>query len=168
MSRGRPRARAWLVPALLACASCGSGNSLEGSLSDEVALDFSTVSLEQSSSAIAVIYLKAVAGTSGNDTVLKVTADTTGLKLDAPLTIALTDKVSAGPAIRGAVSRAVHDDPRQQVPPMVRGSLVLHDAPKIGSALSGSFTVTFGQGGSLGNGKTAFGDFSGTLKAAGQ
>ena len=168
MSRRRALARAWLLPALLACASCGSGTSLEGSLSDEVALDFSSVSIEQSSSAIAVIYLKAVAGTSGNDTVLKVTADTTGLKLDAPLTITLTDKVSAGPGLRGAVSRAVHDDPRQQFPPMVRGSLVLDSAPKTGSNLSGRFTVTFGQGASFGNGKTAFGDFSGTLKAAGQ
>ena len=168
MTRGRSRARGWLLPALVACASCGSGTSLEGSLSDEVPLAFDTVSLEQSGTAIAVIYLKAVAGTSGNDTVLKVTADTTGLKLDAPLTIALTDLVGTGTAIRGAVSRAVHDDPRKDFPPMVHGFLVLHAAPKIGSNLSGSFSVTFGQGGSLGNGKTAFGDFSGALKAAGQ
>ena len=164
----RSRARAWLLPALLACASCGSGASLEGSLAEEVSLDFSTVSIEQSGTAIAIIYLKVVAGSSGSDTVFKLTADTTGLKLDGPLTIALTDKIGAGPAIRGAVSRAVHDDPRTVFPPMVRGSLVLGAAPKVGGAISGSFTVTFGQGGSLGNGKTAFGDFSGTIKAAGQ
>jgi len=83
-----------LLLALGLLSACGKGSTLEGSLSDEVTLDFTRVSVEHSSTALAVIYLRDVAGGGSADTILKVTANTTGLKLDAPLTIDLTQTVA--------------------------------------------------------------------------
>ncbi len=152
----------------LSCAACGgSGSSLEGSLGADVPLDFTAVSVEQSSNAIAILYTKDLPGGASPDLVLKITATTTGLALTGPLTIDLTEKVANQP--RGAVSRAVSGDARRDFPTLVRGSITLSQAPKVDAKISGSFTVTFNNtGGSLGAGKTAFGDFSATLKAAGQ
>ena len=153
----------------LACAACGGdSNSLEGSLSSEVPLDFTGVSVEQSSSGIAVLYTKDLPGGSSADLVLKITATTTGLTLTGPLTIDLTQKVASQP--RGAVSRAVSGDARRDFPALLRGSITFSQAPTVGDTVSGSFTVTFinDTSGSLGHGKTAFGNFSAVVKAAGQ
>jgi hypothetical protein len=163
------RALAPLLCALaLACAACGGdGNSLEGSLSSDVPLDFSAVSVEQSNNAIAILYTKDLPGGSSPDLVLKISATTTGLSLAGPITIDLTEKVANQP--RGAVSRAVSGDARRDFPTLLRGSITLAQAAKVGETISGSFTVTFNNtGGSLGAGKTAFGNFSAVLKAAGQ
>lgn len=158
-------ARLWCALALL-CAACGDGNSLEGSLGDEVPLNFTAVSVEVSASALSILYLRDLAGASVPDKLLIITANTAGLTLGA-MTIELTEKVAS--QARGSVSRAVSSDARRDFPPLLRGSITLSGAPTVGNKLSGSFTVTFGPtGGSLGAGKTAFGDFSAVVKQAGQ
>jgi hypothetical protein len=125
------------------------------------------VSVEASSNAVAILYTKDLAGSSTPDLVLKVTANTTGLTLTGPLTIDLTEKVANQP--RGAVSRAVSGDPRRDFPALLRGSITFSQAPAVDAQVSGSFTATFSPtGGSLGAGKTAFGDFKATVKKAGQ
>ena len=146
--------------------ACGAGSSLEGSLSDETSLAFDQVQVQKSGSAIAVVYLKSLPAGGGNDTVLKVVANTTGLDLTHAISIDLAEAV--GPAVRGSVTRAVSTDARRDFPPLVRGRLNLDAGATVGSKASGSFTVAFGQGGSIGAGRTAFGDFSATVTEAGQ
>ena len=158
-------ARICCVAALL-CAACGDGNALEGSLGGEVPLNFTAVSVEVSASALSILYLRDLPGASVPDKLLIITANTAGLTLGA-MTIDLTEKVASQP--RGSVSRAVRGDARRDFPALLRGSITLSGAPTVGSKLSGSFTVTFGPtGGSLGAGKTAFGDFNAVVKQAGQ
>ena len=163
-ARSRGLAGALLAP----CAACGGdGNSLEGSLSDEVPLDFTAVSVEISTNAVAVLYTKDLPGGAAPDLVLKITANTTGLTLTGPLTIDLTEKVGNQP--RGAVSRAVSGDARRDFPALLCGSLHFSQAPAVDTKVSGSFTVTFANSAAaLGMGKTAFGDFNAQAKAAGQ
>jgi hypothetical protein len=153
----------------LSCAACGGGgSSLEGSLGAEVPLDFTAVVVELSSTpTIAIRYNKDRPDGGAPDMVLKITANATGLPLTGPLTIDLTEKV--GTETRGGASRAVSGDGRSNFPTLLRGSMTLAQAPTVGSKISGSFTVTFNNtGGSLGAGKTAFGNFEAVLKAAGQ
>ncbi len=155
-----------LVLAVCALASCGAGNSLEGSLGDQTSLAFDAVQVQHSPSAVAVIYLKSLPQGGGQDTVLKVVATTTGLDLTKAISIDLTESINGG--VRGAVTRAVSGDSRSSFPPLVHGRLELGSAVKAGSSTSGSFSVTFGQGGSIGAGRTAFGDFSAVVTEAGQ
>jgi hypothetical protein len=144
---------------LLLLAACGSSSSLEGSLGDSVALDFTSVSVEISTSAVALLYLKDLPGGGGRDTVLKISANTTGLDLTKVSTIDLTEQVSGQP--RGAVSRAVSGDTRHDFAPIIRGRLNFSGTPTDGHTIGGSFDVTFDPGsGALGAGKTAFGNFS--------
>ena len=163
----KPRAGR-LALALVAIAACSQGNSLEGSLSDETSLSFDSVQVQVSSSAVAVIYLRNLPGGGGQDTVLKVVATTTGLDLTRPLSIDLTEPLNGGPAVRGSVSRAVSGDARNTFAALVRGRLELDDPPTVGGPMSGSFTVLFGQGGTIGDGRTAFGNFYGKVAQAGQ
>jgi hypothetical protein len=153
--------------AVLALAACGAGSSLEGSLSDDASLSFDQVQVQRAGdSAIALVYLRSLPAGGGQDTVLKVVANTSGLDLSAGLTIDLAETV--GNSARGSVTRAVSDDARRDFPALVRGKLHFDGAPAVGSKATGNFTVTFGQGGSIGSGKTAFGDFSATISEAGQ
>jgi len=62
----------------------------------------------------------------------------------------------------------VSNDPRHDFPALVRGSIRLDQAAVVGQKVSGTFSVLFGPGGSLGSGRTAFGDFTATLTEAGQ
>ena len=163
---GRPRALA--VFAVASLAACGAGSSLEGSLSDQASLAFDTVQVQHSASALAVIYLRSLPGGGGQDTVLKVVATTTGLDLSKGVSIDLTEPLNGGPAVRGAVARAVTGDGRRDFAPLQRGKLSFDGPVVAGSHASGHFTVTFGQGGSIGAGRTAFGDFSATATEAGQ
>ena len=149
-------------------AACGAGSSLEGSLSDETSLAFDAVQVQHSATAVAVIYLRSLPKGGGNDTVLKVVANTTGLDLTNGGTINLTEPLNGGPAVRGAIARAVSTDTLRDFPPLVRGTLTLHGQPKAGVNVSGGFSVLFGQGGSIGAGRTAFGEFSAVVVEAGQ
>lgn len=160
----RLRARALL--ACLALAACGSGSSLEGSVGEVIPLAFDGVQVQRSASAIALLYTQALPGGGAANVLLKVTASTSGLDLTKPLQIDLTEKL--GTAQRGAVSRAVADDPRRDFGPLERGFVRLDAAPALGAHVSGTFSVLFAQGAGLGAGKTAFGDFSATVTEAGK
>jgi hypothetical protein len=160
------RAR-WAV-ALLAVASCGAGNSLEGSLSDEVTLTFDQVQVQRSDTSVAVIYLRSLPAGGGNDTVFKVVANLTGLDATRALDVDLSEALPGSSAVRGSFTRAVTGDARRDFPPLVRGRLHVDGPPDAGKHVSGSFTSLFGQGGTLGAGRTAFGDFTATVTGAGQ
>jgi hypothetical protein len=167
-NRAGPRLTRLCAAALLVVASCGGSNSLEGSLSDEVSLDYDAVSVQVAGGGLAIVYTKNRAGGSAPDVILNVTATTSGLDLTKALTIDLTEKVAGQP--RGAVTRTVAGDPRSALPNLLRGSITFNAAPNVGASVSGSFTCTFANdsSGQLGHGKTVFGDFQATVKAAGQ
>ena len=154
--------------ALLAvvCAGCGAGTSLEGSLSEDVSLQFDQVQLERSTDAVALIYLRAVPGGAGNDIIFKLTASTTGLALGAKVSIDLTEK--AGTSTRGAAERVVSGDGRSALPVISRGTLHFDAAPATGAAVSGNFNVLFAPAGtgSVGAGRTVFGNFSAVVQGA--
>ena len=152
-----------LVGLLLAC---GAGSSLEGSLSDETSLAFDQVQVQHSASAVAIVYLRSLPRGGGNDTVLKIVANTTGLDVTKAVSIDLSEPIGSG--VRGSVTRAVSTDTLRDFPPIVRGRINFDGPATAGAHASGSFTVTFGQGGAIGAGRTAFGDFSATVTEAGQ
>ena len=146
----------------LCCAGCGAGTSLEGSLSEDVPLAFDQVQVQRSAGAIALVYLRAVPGGTGNDIVFKLTANTTGVALDGAAAIDLAEKLGTG--TRGQAERIVSGDGRSALPAISRGALHFSAAPASGASASGSFNVLFAAGGSVGAGKTVFGDFSATVQ----
>jgi hypothetical protein len=143
---------------------CSVTSTLEGSLDDQVSLVFDSVEIQRSPTAIAVSYLKALPAGGGHDTVLKVVATVDASTLSRGATINLVEKVGDG--VRGAATRAVSGDPRRDLPPLVRGMLTFDDAATTGNSISGSFSILFDQGGSVGAGRTAFGDFTATVTEA--
>jgi hypothetical protein len=157
-----------LIALWAALAACGgSANTLEGSLADETSLAFDHVLLQQSGNTVAVSYLRSLPAGGGSDLVLKVVVDATGLDLSKGLTIDLTQALSSG-AARGSFTRAVSGDSRGDFPPLTRGNITFDGAAVQGKGLSGHFNALWSQaaGGSIGAGRTAFGNFSGTLQAA--
>ena len=156
----------WLLLASILLTGCATQSSLEGSLSDQVSLEFTSVRVERGEHEVSVAYLKSVSA-EGNDTVLKIVANIDGIDLSEGGSVNLTEAIKGG-ANRGALTRAVHDDSRREFPPLVRGTLNLDANPKAGTEVSGSFSVLFDQGGQLGAGRTAFGDFAATVVEAGK
>lgn len=150
-----------LLVALCGCAS----TSLDGSLSDQVPLAFDRVEIEHSATAIAVIYVKDLPRGGGYDTVLKVVAATKDVALDRASSIDLVEKLDGVP--RGSVARAVADDARRDFPPLVRGRLSFDGVVDAGKDASGTFTVLFDRGGSVGAGRTVYGSFVAKVKEAG-
>jgi hypothetical protein len=156
--------RVAFIASILAAFSCGGGgDSLEGSLSATVSLDFTAVVIQVTSSAVAIQYTRPGPGGTGTDIALQITADTSSLDLTKGLTIDLTQMV--GNAQRGSVSRIVSGDTRSALPLLQRGSLTFDGAVTAGQSVSGNFSVTFDTGTNFGGGETAFGDFSGTATA---
>jgi hypothetical protein len=154
----------FLIFALVAALGCGGdSNSLEGSLSSTVSLDFTAVVIQVTGSAVAIQYTRPGPGGTGTDIALQITADTSTLDLSKGLTIDLTEMV--GNAQRGSVSRVVSGDTRSALPALQRGSLTFDGAVAAGQSVSGSFNVLFDTGTNFGGGETAFGDFSGTANA---
>ena len=152
---------------LLFCAACGGATRLEGSLGADVSLNYSTVVIQSTSSAIGIVFQTPSAGGSGNDIVLKVTATTTGLDLTKPLTIDLSE-VLAGGAQRGSVVRVVSGDTRSTLPAIQRGTLIFDDPPAAGTHVSGNLNILFQAGSAFGSGKTVFGSFDGNVTVPGQ
>lgn len=152
--------------ALLLCAGCGGGNTLQGSLSQDVSLAFDSVQVQQSGNAVALVYLRAVPGGSGDDIVFKLTADTTGLDLTKALNIDLTQMDNG--AERGECERLVSGDSRTSLPAIMRGSLDFSGAVQSGASVSGSFNILFVNDGQsdLGEGETVFGNFGATVMEA--
>lgn len=154
--------------ALLLCVvSCGGSTALQGSLSADVSLAYSTVLIQSTPTAIGIVFQTPSPGGSGTDTVLKVTATTTGLDLTKPLTIDLAEALTGG-AQRGSVVRVVSGDTRNTLPAIQRGTLTFDDPPAVGTHVSGNLNVLFTAGAAFGSGKTVFGDFDGTVTVPGQ
>lgn len=159
-------ARLAVLPLCL-LASCAPANSLQGSLSASVSLDFQSVTIQEADSTVAVSFLSPAPGTSGENIVLEIVADLTGLDMSHGGAVNLTDTLPDG-SLRGSVTRAVSGDDRRTFPPLVRGSLVFDDDPTIGAHVTGSFSILFAQDqtGDLGAGQTVYGTFTGTVTNA--
>jgi hypothetical protein len=155
-----------LLFAAVLLAGCAAQNSLEGSLSDQVSLEFTSVRIERGEHEVAVAYLDSVS-TAGDDTVMKIVANIDGVDLSKGGEVDLNATVTDG-SKRGSITRAVHDDSRREFPALVRGKLSFDSNPKVGAENSGSFSLLFDQGGQLGAGRTAFGDFAGNVVEAGK
>jgi hypothetical protein len=147
-------------------AACGGSSGLEGSLGADVSLAYTTIQIQRTPTAIAVIWQTPTPGQSGQDLVLKVTATTSGLNLDAGgLTIDLAETVSG--AQRGSVVRVVSGDTRTQLPPLQRGTLTFDQAPVAGKSVSGRIDILFQAGAAFGSGRTVFGSFSAAVTVPG-
>jgi hypothetical protein len=164
--KGMQRARIALV-SVCVLLSCAPADTLQGSLSDEVSLSFQSVTIQQSGSTIAISFLNPVSGTSAQDIVIEIIADTTGVNLAHGGTLNLTDMLANG-AVRGSVTRAVSGDDRRTFPAIARGSVVFADDPAVGAHVTGSFNVLFAQdqSGDLGAGRTVYGTFAGQVTNA--
>jgi hypothetical protein len=154
-----------LVACLLGAIGCGGGgNSLEGSLSSTVSLDFTSVAVQRTANAVAIQYLRAGPGGTGSDIVLEITADSSDAGLDTSgATLNLAEAL--GSAQRGSVTRVVSGDTRSALPELQRGSLTFDGPVASGQSVSGSFSVLFDTGTGFGGGETAFGNFSATVTA---
>lgn len=157
--------RTLLLCALL-LAACAPASSLQGSLMDEVSLDFDAIRIERSEHAVAVSYLHSLPGTTGQDVVLSLVANTDGVDLRHGGTLTLTDSM-ADDSLRGSVARSVHDDSRRTFAGLARGSIAFDAEPRVGAKVSGNMSLLFATTGGLGAGRTAFGDFAGTVAAGG-
>ena len=147
-----------------------SGNSLQGSLEmDVTSLAFSSIVIEETSSTsgteVAVQYEDELDAGTGNNIVLSIIVNISDLNLTHGGTIDLTQTLPDGTP-RGQFSRSVSDDSRT-FPPIVHGSISFDQDPVLNAKVSGSFDVLWGQGGQLGNGETAYGNFSGVVTTPG-
>ncbi len=148
--------------------SCAPPNTLEGSLSDEMSLGFTSVSIQSTTGAISLAYQTTIPGASGLDTIFEIIADTSGVTLGSKGgSINLAQTLPDG-LPRGTFTRAVHNDPRSVFPPIVRGTLTFDQNPTVGAKVTGSFDVLFGESGvsDIGSGRTVIGTFSATVEAA--
>ncbi|HUJ26859.1 MAG TPA: hypothetical protein VLW85_12625 [Myxococcales bacterium] len=144
-----------------ALAACSGSAGLEGSLGADVSLAYTSIEIQRTPTAIAVIWL------SGQDVVLKVTASSSGLNLDAGgLTIDLAETVNG--AQRGSVVRVVSGDTRSTLPAIEHGTLTFDQAPVAGKNASGRIDILFQAGAAFGSGKTVFGSFSAAVTVPGQ
>jgi hypothetical protein len=144
--------------ACLLVVACGGGDSLEGSLSATVALDFTAVNIQVTQSAVAVQYTRPGPGGAGTDIVLQITASLAGIDVSKGASIDLAQ--TNGNAQVGSVTRVVSGDTRSALPGLQRGKLNFDGALTAGQNVTGSFSVLFDTGTGFGAGTTAFGDFS--------
>jgi len=149
----------WLSLALACAPGCGGLRSVEGSLGELVEMGYQTVEVAQSPNVLAVNFVRPQ-GT-GRDTVLQVSARLEGVTLQPGVSVDLSEVVAAAP--RGTVARNVFNDPRTRFPDVARGSLTLEALPVRGVRVRGAFSVTFANGTSFANGRTAFATFEATV-----
>jgi hypothetical protein len=147
--------------AALALGLCGCGPrepTLEGSLTERLDLSYRRAEWVAGAGGEAAVRFLRPRG-EGEDVVLKVTVR---LPEDVPLlATAPVDLAARNPdgAQRGAISRAVLDDPRQTFPEIERGKFRILRLPEPGAKVPGEFNVTFSHGTHFSSGRTVFGDF---------
>lgn len=142
---------------VLTVSACGpEEHALEGSLSEVVNLRFRDADLTLGESELALRFIAPQGA--GENVVLRVTASTLGTSVDAQETLDLAELDPVG-AQRGRITRAVHEDPLTELPPLQRGGLVFDRSPLAGERVTGSLHVTFAQGTELASGRTVFGSF---------
>ncbi len=145
----------WLGIVMLA--ACGpSTPMLDGSLADEVDLEYERAELTVTQDALVLRFLRP-RGT-GEDTVLKLSVLTAGVESRAERIYDLSEQIeSLGP--RGTVTRHVFEDPNETLPLIRRGRLTLTEIPGRPGRVEGTLSATFTQGHAFGAGRTVFGDF---------
>ena len=153
--------RALLLTALALGAGCNSSPvSLSGSISQAFDLSFSSDQLTRNANAFQVTYLRS----DGNEIVMRVTVDTTGLTIRGGLPINLAGDVTPGQP-RTSVTRAVANEPLRVLPDVSNGLMTLNDNAVPGQNSSGSFGLTFAMGSALGSGYSLNGNFEGVVVA---
>jgi hypothetical protein len=174
--------------ALLFCAGCNP-QSLQGSLTAVLTLDYTHATLSVAADQAALTFLRPVpigdvidAGAAANseDTVFKVVTYLTGATLAAAkgckvdtncttpevcyLGTCAFDLSQILPGTmnqqRGQLSRFVLNDPVQTFPPIQRGDFYVTGNPVLGKNVGGYFTVTFTEGIDEASGRTVYGGFT--------
>jgi hypothetical protein len=178
------RAHAPLLVAVLSL-GCSPANSLQGSMGELVSLGFNQVTVKLAQNQLVVSYLQTSdggaltmpfqltvdppdGGFQANSTLLVsgVTQDG-GLDAgatDAGLTDGGTTVDDGGEVVYAVASRSVPNDARLYSP-IDRGHVDLNQLPVVGQSVSGDFFVvfTYQTDGSLGSGRTVYGNFSATV-----
>jgi len=148
-------ARLLVLALLLAATGCSDPNRLEGSLGEVMDLEFEEVEVARYPDSFSVAYWRPHEDMRDVAFKLVVRVPPTQIVPNTPLEL--------GPAPDGTpralVTRAVADDPIRTLAEVRHGTLTLNGQPTLDMPLSGSFRVTFGEGGDGGKGRTAFGEF---------
>ncbi len=158
MSPSRRAPLAVLAAVLLPIAGC-QDDALSGSISEALDLSFSSMQVLMSDKALQIDYLRS----EGQEVVIRLTVVTDGVDLSK--TVQLGGEYATGHP-RTSLSRAVDGEPVMVLPPVAKGTLDLGQVPQVGKSVSGSFGLSFGQGGDIGGGRTLSGQFSGTVQGA--
>jgi hypothetical protein len=165
--------------------ACSPANSLQGSMSSLVSLNFNQVTVKLAQNQLVVSYLENNDGGSlsmpfqlavdapdggfqANSTLL-----VSGLAQDGGPDAGTTDGGledggepvdDGGVLVYAAANRSVPTDPRA-FSPIDRGHIDLNQQPVVGQSVSGDFFVvfTYQTDGSLGSGRTVYGNFSATV-----
>jgi hypothetical protein len=95
----------------------------------------------------------------GDDTVIKFTVDTSGLKVTPNEEIDLASPLGDG-SLRSSVSRQVSEDDYGTFPKVQRGRLSFETAPTAGAPVSGEVSVVFEQSADKYAGRAVYGHFN--------
>jgi hypothetical protein len=146
----------------IALSACAPGNSLQGSMEDLTALNYTEVAVKFQGSQLVIEYQNFIDG-GVNNIPFELTYNTSGLRLDGGQTLLLDAGTAAG-LPRAEASRTVVGDPRA-FSPIDRGTLTLSTPVVLDEAAHGSFFVVFSYqtDGSLGSGRTVYGNFEATV-----
>jgi hypothetical protein len=141
----------------VALSACAPGNSLNGSMQDLTPLNFSGVAVKLQNSSLVIQYQDFIDG--GGNIPFELTYNTAGIPLDAGMTLLLDAGTPSGMP-RAVASRVVVGDIRA-FSPIDRGYLTLSTPVVLNQNASGNFFAifTYQTDGSLGSGRTVYGDF---------
>ena len=176
-----------LPAALLLCAGCNP-QSLQGSLTAVLTLNYTQATLSIAADQAALTFLRPVpvgdvidagGAATSQDTVFKVVTYLTGATLAAAkgckadsdcttpelcfLNTCAFDLSQILPGTtqqRGQLSRFVLNDPVQTFPPIQRGDFYVSGNPVLGKNVGGYFTVTFTEGIDEASGRTVYAGFN--------
>lgn len=156
----------WIALGLVlgAGAGCGPDNGLSGSLSELFPLDISRVETVRNTEAFQVSYY--ANHETSIDLVVQVTVAIPDLNLQSGNKIPLDGEYRPGHQ-RTTVVHMAAGEPMRQLPPVRRGDLVFSHVGNPGQTTRGNFSMSFGSGGDLGDGRNLSGSFSSTLKDGG-
>ena len=136
-------------------------NTLEGSLTEIIDLEFQSVEVSITEWQVIVGYW--TPHLEGRDIVFKLVANKRPNEVVPGEAIELSPREDG--TARATCTRSVADDPIRTYAAIKSGTLVLDAIPVLDGAVGGEFRVTFDEGGDAGKGRTAFGRFR-TLKVA--
>ncbi len=150
----------FVLGALCCSAGCGRGNDLSGSVGELFPLDISRVETLRNSEAFQVSYY--ANRERGIDLVVRVTVVISDLDLRAGRSIALDGEYRPGHQRTAVVHMAV-GEPVRTLPPVRKGDLTFSRVGNPGESTRGDFSMSFGSGGDIGDGRNLSGSFSSTL-----